>query len=471
MRSEILKQYNIITDVNTLLNSLLNQVEKVNFRKLAFLNKEENNSKLLRKHYIIIVIDELIKISINKNWNLTKRNGNIFIFNGCYFQIVEKENFENFLGKVALKMGVDIMEAKYHQFQKELYLQFLSQSFLEINEIKDRVLINLKNGTLEISYNKINLRNFKYKDFLTYQLPFEFDKNKNCPLFKKFLDEVLPDESKQLLLAEYFGSVFIRREILKLEKMLILFGEGANGKSVIFEVFNAILGDENISNFSLENLTDRNGYYRAMIGQKLVNYASEISGKVNPTVLKQLASNEPVDARLPFGNPFTIKNYAKLIFNCNILPETEEYTNAFFRRFLIIKFDKIIEEKNQDKELANRIIKTELSGIFNWIIDGLKRLLNQKNFTYSSAIDKAILSYKRSSDSILLFLSENHYQKNIQKHISIQELFNSYRNFCFDWSYKYSNKSQFILRLKALGFEVKRMSSGFVIYIDNEPKN
>ena len=117
-----------------------------------------------------------------------------------------------------------------------------------------------------------------------------------------------------------------------------------------------------------------------MIGQKLVNYASEISGKVNPTVLKQLASNEPVDARLPFGNPFTIKNYAKLIFNCNILPETEEYTNAFFRRFLIIKFDKIIEEKNQDKELANRIIKTELSGIFNWIIDGLKRLLNQKNF-------------------------------------------------------------------------------------------
>jgi len=156
MRSEILKQYNIITDVNTLLNSLLNQVEKVNFRKLAFLNKEENNSKLLRKHYIIIVIDELIKISINKNWNLTKRNGNIFIFNGCYFQIVEKENFENFLGKVALKMGVDILEAKYHQFQKELYLQFLSQSFLEINEIKDRVLINLKNGTLEISYNKIN---------------------------------------------------------------------------------------------------------------------------------------------------------------------------------------------------------------------------------------------------------------------------------------------------------------------------
>ena len=79
----------------------------------------------------------------------------------------------------------------------------------------------------------------------------------------------------------------------------------------------------------------------------------------------------------------------------------------------MILADKIIEEKNQDKELANRIIKTELSGIFNWIIDGLKRLLNQKNFTYSSAIDKAILSYKRSSDSILLFLSENHYQKNI----------------------------------------------------------
>ena len=280
MEEDVQNLENLGSNVNSLLTSRLPQIKKVNFRKEAFGEDAKNEKlKLLRKNYIVITIDQLHKISTHSNWNLTKRNGNIFIYNGCYWQLIEKEIFENFLGKVALKMGVDLLEAKYHQFQKDLYLQFLSQSFLEIQEIKNKVLINLKNGTLEITAKGIILREFSYTDFITYQLPFNYDKNAECKGLQEFLDDILPDKSKQMVLAEYFGSVFIKSDILKLEKMLILYGEGANGKSVLFEIFNAIIGEENIANFSLENLTDRNGYYRAMIGQKLVNYASEISGK------------------------------------------------------------------------------------------------------------------------------------------------------------------------------------------------
>lgn len=461
------KEIQNLSDENSLLKSLIEQIEKLNFRELVLKENSSNEKlKVLRKNYIVVVIDELIKVSIKNNWKLAKRDGNVYIYNGSYWLKVQKELFENFLGKVSVKMGVDEFEAKYHQFQKDLYLQFLSQSFLEISDIENQVLINVQNGTLSITGKKNILREFKNEDFLTYQLNFSFDEKAQCPLFQNFLDDVLPDKTKQLVIAEYFGSIFIKSDILKLEKMLILFGEGANGKSVIFEIFNALIGETNISNFSLENLTDRNGYYRAMIGQKLVNYASEISGRINPAILKQLASNEPIDARLPFGEPLTIKNYAKLIFNCNVLPQTDENTNAFFRRFLIIKFDKVIDEKMQDKELAFKIISSELSGVFNWILQGLERLLLQKNFTYSQAVERALYSYKTSSDSVLLFLSENSAKKSIKSYLQIQNLFDSYRLFCQDWNCRYSNKSQFIAKLKTLGYEIKRMSSGFVIYIE-----
>ncbi len=57
--------------------------------------------------------------------------------------------------------------------------------------------------------------------------------------------------------------LFIKKEVIKFEKTLILFGGGANGKSVFFEILNALLGTENFSSYSLQCLTNDNGYYRA----------------------------------------------------------------------------------------------------------------------------------------------------------------------------------------------------------------
>ena len=100
-----------------------------------------------------------------------------------------------------------------------------------------------------------------------------------------------------------------------------------------------------------------------MLGNKLVNYASEINGKMDVSIFKQLVSGEPVDARLPYGEPFTLSNYGKLIFNCNQLPTSVEHTHAFFRRFLIIPFEVTIPEEQQDKQLSEKIINSELAGV------------------------------------------------------------------------------------------------------------
>ena len=81
-----------------------------------------------------------------------------------------------------------------------------------------------------------------------------------------------------------------------------------------------------------------------------------------------------------------MREYGKLMFNCNELPKEVENTNAFFRRFLIIPFDSVIPESEQDPELAAKIIRDELSGVFNWMLEGLGRLLQQRTFTRSAII-------------------------------------------------------------------------------------
>ena len=206
----------------------------------------------------------------------------------------------------------------------------------------------------------------------------------------------MPDIERQRVLAEFLGYVFIKHgsNTLKEEKALILYGTGANGKSVFFEIVTAMFGRENVSNYSLQSLTEEKGFYRAKISNKLVNYASEISGKLEASLFKNMVSGEPVEACLKYGQPFTMTDYAKFIFNCNELPKDVEYTNAYFRRFLIIPFDVTIPENEQDKNLHAKIIEKELSGVFNWVLDGLNRLLEQKRFSECEAAQKAVEKYK-----------------------------------------------------------------------------
>ena len=105
-----------------------------------------------------------------------------------------------------------------------------------------------------------------------------------------------------------------------------------------------------------------------------------------------------------YGKPFTMREYGKLMFNCNELPKEVEQTNAFFRRFLIIPFNQTIPESEQDPELAKKIIASELSGVFNWLLDGLRRLLSQKKFTQSEIVRNQIEAYRRESDSVAMFM-------------------------------------------------------------------
>lgn len=354
---------------------ILDAFAPVDFRAMANLTEDQN---VTQKHFRILTVQEVLRVARELNCGLCRNQDFVYAYNGEFWQILDRSELENFLGECSQKLGVDNLTARDYEFKAKLFKQFMADAYLPKPEIqRETILINLQNGTFEITGKETILRDFRPSDFLTYQLPFDYQENADFPKWQAFLDEVLTDKSKQDVLAEYLGYVFARN--LKLEKTLILYGTGANGKSVVFDVINALLGKENISNFSLESLGEN--YFRAMIANKLLNYSSEISNRLQAEKFKQLTSGEPVEARLPYGQPMTLTNYARLAFNSNELPKDVEHSEAFFRRFLILPFNVTIPEHRRNPNLAKEIIKTELSGVFNWILAGLKRLKRKETET------------------------------------------------------------------------------------------
>lgn len=477
-----------------ILKQLIEQFEPLDFENLAFPQAKRLKEKLQKlplesekaksiksqldkltlksSHLLILSIENTLKLAETNNWGLCKNNDFIYLYNGSFWSEINKEVFQKFLGEASEKMGVEKFSARYYLFRERLFKQFLATAYLPTPQSnKETVLINLLNGTFEISPQETKLRPFKRSDFITYQLPFEYNPNAKAPIFEAYLNRVLPDKERQNVLAEYLGFVFIKQgsNVLKEEKALILYGDGANGKSVFFDIVTALFGHENITNYSLQNLTEEKGYYRAKINNKLLNYASEINGKLEPSFLKALISGEPVEACLKYGQPFSMTDYAKLIFNCNELPKDVEHTNAYFRRFLIIPFDVTIPEHEQDKNLKAKIIDKELSGVFNWVLQGLDRLLKQTRFSNCNAAQKAVDRYKLESNSVQMFLNENEYKKGVTNYKYIQNFYHEYKCFCQEDGMIPFKKTNFIKQLRSNGFLVDRVSQNKLAVFVDEP--
>ncbi len=446
-----------------LLSRLLEAVGPVDFRAASGLEEDEN---LRGKHYTVGVVAEVLRLAALNRWNLCKRNDSVYLFNGAYWKQIERDTLKTFLGEAAARMGVPAADAAYYRNRDEYLNQFLTAAHLpEPQRAPDCVLINLQNGPLEIKPDGWNLRAPDAADFLTYQLPFAYQPNATAPTFAAYLDTVLPDEGLRGVLAEYLGYVFTRH--LKLEKALFCYGTGANGKSVLFEIVNALLGPENVTSLSLSHL--REEYNRAELSDKLLSYSSELDGgKLETALFKQLISGEPIQARRKYGHPFTLTDYAKLAFNANELPRDAEHSEAFFRRFLIVPFTVTIPTEQRDATLAGRIIAGELPGVFNWVLEGLRRLLAANGFTPCLAVSETLSAYKLESNSVAQFLDEEGYRPSPDRHQPLKELYAAYRLSCQQDGGRPVGRTNFSKRLKALGYQANKTNVGQVVYLSRD---
>lgn len=450
------------------LKALLEHLAKVDFREKAEEYGLLPNEKMTKKTLIVVVIRELVRQVEDTGAGLCHCNGISYLYANGYWQEQDPEALKIFLTNAAIKMGMNPNEAQHFEEQEALFNQFKSFACrLRPKRAENRVSINFENGTLDIVEGKLQtIRQPRKNDFLTYKLPYAYNPGAGCPLFLQYLNRVLPDESAQALLSEFAG--YVLAPALKMQKALVLKGDGNNGKSVFCEIITETLGRENVSNYSMESLTQTDSRSRAQLEDKLLNYAGEGSMKIGIEAFKTLARNEPIEVRRLYGESYTMYNYAKLIFNCNELPRNVENSEGFRRSFLIIPFKERITETEKDPLLAQKITTAELPGVMNWILDGLQRLIKAKAFTRCETADREAEEFRRDSNSVLAFIEDNGLvpaSSAVGGKQPLQALYDKYRSFCNEGGHRFIvSRKTFSKTLEKEGFQGKRESAGRMVY-------
>jgi len=188
----------------------------------------------------------------------------------------------------------------------------------------------------------------------------------------------------------------------------MLIGEGANGKSTLLSLIEKFLGSENVSHTSLQALCN-NRFSTAELYGKLANICDDLPGDALKSVgnFKNLTGNAPIMAQFKHKNPFDFLNTAKLLWACNKLPAASEDTIAYYRRFIILNFNKLFIGDKADTQILKKLTTPqELSGLLNYALEGLKRLLEKQQFSHSQSIEETRAQYIRTADSCQAFIEE-----------------------------------------------------------------
>ena len=221
----------------------------------------------------------------------------------------------------------------------------------------------------------------------------------------------------------------------------------------------ALLGEDNVCSCNINSLCDDKGYSRAMIRNKLLNYSSDFNGKIFANgIFKQLTSGEPVEARRLYKEPEIVKDYARLAFNCNSMPSSADTSFGFRRRLLIIPFNVKIDKSKADPDLARKL-KTELSGILIWAIEGLRRFIrNGKKLSQSPTLETLEQAYKEDTDTVVMFLNAQQCVPDNNNKTGLTPLFNKYREYCKNNDLRSETRENFKMKLKDEGYVVEEDS-------------
>jgi len=291
------------------------------------------------------------------------------------------------------------------------------------------------------------------------KIPVDFDPEADCPAFKKFLEDVVPDTRDRMTLQEMFGALLWRAPV---GKAFVLIGEGANGKSTLLAVMEEFLGKRNTTAHSLQDISSNKFALSDLVG-KLADFGAELPGSrlENSAVFKSLVTGDPLPAEKKYEMPFPFHNYAKLIFATNQMPSFADVSSAFYRRWVIINFpnrfmapelvetvkQKMRDEGQSEEEIERQtanlkvadpfIIKKittpqELSGVLNWALIGLKRLIDHGfKFTSETIPEETGEEMQKMIDPIRSFLDDEvEITNNMSDYVLKESLYNRYTAYC-----------------------------------------
>lgn len=296
----------------------------------------------------------------------------------------------------------------------------------------DARYIAFNNGVLDIV--TMDLLPFSSELVITNKIPWNYVPDAYSELADKTLNKLAcGDAVIRSLLEECIGYCFYRRN--EMGKAFILTGDKNNGKSTFLDVLKHILSDENISALDLKELGDR--FNTSMMFGKLANIGDDIGDDFlqgsQVSIFKKIVTGNRIKAERKGQDPFEFNPYIKLLFAANDIPRMKDKTGAVLRRLVIIPFNATFSKSDPDYDpyIKYELIQQEsIEYLIQLGVQGLKRILENNEFTKSEQVQKQLDEYETENNPIVAFIAEVGVG-GIENQLT-SDVFKRYQVFCSD---------------------------------------
>ena len=220
--------------------------------------------------------------------------------------------------------------------------------------------------------------------------------------FLEVVERIIPNEMERKTLQEHVGSCLYREMIY--DKSIIIYGKTRNGKTTFMQIIEAVLGEANTATTSLQDLSKNFRLYT--LWRKMFNFMDELPPDAvrNTSAFKTLLGGGRITIEQKYGIPFEASLYAKSIFAANLLPmAANKDDDGYYSRIIVLHAPNTFlteeqigpdglkdEEYNANPNLVDEMISNpdNLSGILNWMLEGLARLNEQKGYSLKLTLEE-----------------------------------------------------------------------------------
>jgi len=289
--------------------------------------------------------------------------------------------------------------------------------------------IHLANGTLMLDGTFTEGR----PEIVRCRLPVAYNPDALTPTrWLAFLDGLLYPEDIPTL-QEFIGYCLIPSN--KGQRMMVIKGNGGEGKSQIGAVLSAIFGT-NMKDGSIGKISE-NRFARADLERRLLMIDDDMDMNALPKTnyIKTIVTAEAkLDLERKGVQSYQRDIYARfLCFGNGALTSLYDHSDGFFRRQLILTTKDKPADRTDDPFLVEKMC-AELEGILLWCLEGLHRLVqNDFRFTVSERAAANVDTIKRSSNNVIDFMeSEGYFRFKADYSISSKEFYDIYKQWCED---------------------------------------
>lgn len=243
-------------------------------------------------------------------------------------------------------------------------------------------------------------------------LDFDYDPETDTTEWETFLHGVFVDDAydKVKLLQEFTGMALFG-SAAQGQKAIMLTGEGNNGKSTVMDLIATIFPEGTTASSSPQDWAGYAGQYNvAKLRGVLLNSVSEIPERqiLASDKFKQIITGEPISSREPTEKVQTFTPIAGHIFSANDLPATGDNSEGFWRRFLVVVFDRNFGEQGEEGAKTKGDVMARFTNkkdqILAWAVRGIERRLARGAYTKPKSHNDAIKGWRTNTDAVADFI-------------------------------------------------------------------